>query len=403
MPEESQTTRERIATLLSGYYKKSLDEDERQELEVYCRQIPEMRSILQSLDDEELVSQDLADLNESGPEVFLPMVLEKLDILARPRSLRSRIRQWATQAAAAVLIPLVIFCIYHMMHPPAEIKGLAVKNDQRIISSGRNVILTLFDGQSLLLDDMVNGKKWKKDGITILKTDNGHASYKADITAKGFPQSYNTLATPRGAQFVLTLPDSTRVWLNNASTISFPAAFHDGWRNVRLTGEAYFEVTKNNLQPFSVIVGPEGNEDTIQVLGTSFNVSAYANEPHIETTLLIGSIRVVRKGNTMKLKPGQQLISGRNGDWPPPAEVDTANIVAWKEGRFNFTGNDIFQAMRQLERWYDIQTEVRGPVLQRKFIATLDRQPLGDLLEELSVKRNYFHYKFEGRKLIVSP
>lgn len=402
MPGESQPTRERIATLLTSYYKKCLDEDEKQELEAYCSQIPELRAVLQRLDDENAVRRDVDYFNESDPEIHLPVVLEKIRTPVEHNPSKTRALLWLKRAGAVAAVLLAVAGIYQALQPAAEKKALTVNSERKISSSGRHVILTLFDGQEISLDDAANGQIWKKDGITVMKTGAGNASYKTDTSAGDSQQRFNTLTVPYGNLFALTLPDGTKVWLNTKSTLTFPSAFHGGRRNVRLNGEAYLEVAQNDQQPFFLTVGPEGNEQTIEVLGTSFNITAYANEQHTETTLLSGKIRVVRENDTAVLTAGDQLISGQQREWLVQKAINTSNTVEWKEGRFNFTGNDIYQALRQLERWYDIQTEVRGWVSDRKFMTTAPHQPLGDLLDVLSRKGADFHYKFEGRKLIVS-
>ncbi len=153
------------------------------------------------------------------------------------------------------------------------------------------------------------------------------------------------MSTPRGRQFEITLPDGTHVWLNAASSIRYPTVFAGNERNVELDGEAYFEVVKNAKQPFVVNAR---NKAIIEVLGTSFNISAYENEKSLNTTLLDGSVKV----NGTILKPGQQARVTEEVRVIDQTDID--KVMAWQRGFFNSEGATLEEVMQQLERWYDI-------------------------------------------------
>ncbi len=261
-------------------------------------------------------------------------------------------------------------------------------------------ILTLADGSRVLLDSIKNGIVALQQGVTASVID-GALVYQG----KGNEMVYNVMSTPKGRQFQLVLPDGTKVWLNSASSIRYPIIFSGNERSVEISGEAYFEVAKNKNMPFRVSANRKAG---IEVLGTQFNVNAYEDESALRATLLEGSIAVYSAAgapaNSKKtiIKPGQQAIINRNA----PAIVtvtDQVNIeqtVAWKNGLFNFDGVRLEDALKQLERWYDIEVSYNKPLPNVELIGEMTRGvTLNDLLTVLE-KLN-IHTKLEGRKLII--
>lgn len=211
-----------------------------------------------------------------------------------------------------------------------------------------------------------------------------------------------TLTTPKGGQYQLVLPDGSKVWLNAASSIKFPAAFTSGNRHVEVTGEVYMEIAQNSNRPF--IVSSEGSQ--IEVLGTSFNINAYENEGVVKTTLVDGSVKVNQQ---VILKPGQQAIqpldttavTASSEQQPRVITVDVTQALAWKNGVFNFKGMDIKSVMRQLERWYDIKVQYRGTVsddliFEGKMYRSVSLSSVLILLRDMGVK-----LELDGRTLIV--
>src|SRR5690606_13240443 len=157
------------------------------------------------------------------------------------------------------------------------------------------------------------------------------------------PLTYNTITTPRGGQYMVVLPDGTKVWLNAASSLRFPTAFTGKERRVELSGEAYFEVAKSGI-PF--LVNSAGQQ--IEVLGTHFNVMAYEDEASIKTTLLEGSVKVSNMKSQIShlLRPGQQSSLSRDGSLKV-TEVNTEEAAAWKNGYFIFANENIQSSMKK--------------------------------------------------------
>lgn len=301
------------------------------------------------------------------------------------------LRKWGW-AAAAVVIGLGIGIYIWKADMKTTEPGIAVK--PVVILPGKNgAVLTLADGRQVVLDSLGNGVVANQNGSQVLLKE-GTLAYESAGAAKG-EVAYNTMTTPKGRQFKITLPDGTGVWLNAASSISYPTAFTGNERKVTVTGEVYFEVVKNPRMPFKVSVN---NKAEVEVLGTHFNVNAYSNESAVKTTLLEGSVKV-RYNNTVILKPGQQAI----GDSQLTiANADVEQVMAWKNGLFNFEGASFKEIMQQLERWYNIEVVYEKGIPDIEFEGKMTRDvPLNDLLKML--ERSDIHFRIEGQKLLVQP
>ena len=251
------------------------------------------------------------------------------------------------------------------------------KND--IAPGGNKAILTLANGHTILLDSSSNGTLARQGNTSIVKLNSGQLAYQpasdqqTDYPSAAAALSYNTLSTPRGGQYQLTLPDGSKVWLNAASSIRYPTAFTGKERKVEISGEAYFEIAKNAAQPFKVkIIAPAmgGNASSgyagagseIEVLGTSFNIMAYEDDTVASTTLLEGAVKVTIGANSRTLSPGQQLKAGNKGSIQLIPDVDIQKTIAWKNGKFIFYNDDIVSIMKQLTRWYDIDVRMEQMV-----------------------------------------
>ena len=210
------------------------------------------------------------------------------------------------------------------------------------------------------------------------------------------PVGYNVLATPSGGQYKVVLPDGSKVWLNDLSSLRYPTAFSGGQRLVTLTGEAYLEVAKDQLHPFRVQVG----NTAVTVLGTHFNINAYPDENGITTTLLEGMVSVANNGKTVLIKPGQAAISGQGVSLVDHA--DTSAVTAWKDGYFEFSDADIRAVMRQLSRWYGIDVRFEGKAPEQLVSGRISRNNMaGDVLSFLEASG--YHFKIEGKTITVLP
>lgn len=209
--------------------------------------------------------------------------------------------------------------------------------------------LTLASGKKIRLSDAVNGELSNESGVSITKTKNGELIYQIKETGAA-KNKFNTLSTSNGETYQVRLPDGSAVWLNAASSLTYSAKLiQNGKRSVTLSGEAYFQVAKDKSHPF--VVSTAGQQ--VEVLGTHFNVNAYADEPITATTLVEGSVKVSSGSDQQMLKPGFQARNNGNGIKISKANLE--GVTDWKDGEFNLDETDFRVAMRKIARWYDVE------------------------------------------------
>ena len=308
-------------------------------------------------------------------------------------------KRWLQVAAAAILIAGG-FVLYNMIGKsnspqPVIVKGIPQQQD--IAPGGNKAILTLADGSKIVLDSAANGNLTKQGNVKVIKLD-GQLTY--NTTGSTTEVLYNTITTPRGGQYQLILADGSKVWLNAASSLRFPATFTGSERKVELTGEGYFEVVKNAAMPFKVNVAGKGE---VEVLGTHFNINSYGNEAAINTTLLEGSVRVtgLKTNDSRLITPGQQAQLIANGQINVNNQVDISEVMAWKNGKFIFQDADIQSIMRQIERWYDVEVSFRGNSTNEQFVGTIPRIVNISQILKMLEKTGAVKFEIEGKKVIV--
>lgn len=302
-------------------------------------------------------------------------------------------------AAAAILLLLGLGLYSLLLHKP--VKEFAQSSDiiatTDIAPGGNKAILTLGNGQQITLDSAKNGMISQQGGTKVIKLKNGQLAYN-NLKANKATIVYNTISTPRGGQYEIELSDGTKVWLNAASSIYFPNKFKGQFREVRISGEAYFEVTKNKKQPFKVLA----NGMEVKVLGTHFDVMAYNNESVTKVTLLEGQVNVTQDDKALLLAPGEQARLNPNGELEKLEGVDLQGIIAWKNKQFWFNDDDINTVMRQLARWYNINIVIKGNIPQH-FEGFIPRDVSVSKVFEALQATSHLHYKIENNTIIVSP
>ncbi len=303
-------------------------------------------------------------------------------------------RRWWAAAAAAVVLGMAV-AGYNRLREKDISAPQIISSNADIAPGGNKATLTLADGSVVTLDSA--GNQVIRQGSARISQQGGQLRYEG---AEDQPPVWNKLSTPRAGQFRITLPDGTRVWLNAASSIRYPTAFAGAERKVEITGEVYFEVTHDARKPFRVEVA---GRSTVEVLGTSFNISAYADETMIKTTLLEGKVKVAANGNpAQELRPGQQAIQAESGSVTISNDVDPAEVLAWKDGWFQFNQASIPEVMRQLARWYDVEVHYAGAVPDRAYVGRIERSlTLAQVLRVL--ERSGIHTKIEGKQLTLLP
>jgi transmembrane sensor len=325
---------------------------------------------------------------------------------------------WRWVAAAAVIIILAGSGTWYWLssgNKPAVVSTPQQQND--VMPGSDQAVLTLADGKTILLDSATH-KILGQQGQTIVNQRGGQLVYDASETAT-IPSGevlYNTLSTPRGGQYQLTLPEGSKVWLNAASSIRFPAAFNDSARVVYITGEVYFEIkpqfVKNGKEriPFIVKILPSsggGRGTEVKVLGTHFNINAYDDEAAIRTTLLEGLVSVRQSGignrESAILKSGEQAVIAANSPLTIHHSPDLKQVMAWKNGLFRFDGVDLKAMMRQLARWYDVEVIFeQGAPISEPFNGAMQRSlQLSQVLKGMTAMG--IHVKKEGKKIIIMP
>jgi len=325
---------------------------------------------------------------------------------------RKKINLWPRIAAAAAILLIVGLSVffYTTYYAPRHLEGSEATRDlfaNDIKPGGNKAYLVLSNGKRVSLTDAANGELAKEAGVEITKTADGQVIYttrhpeggttEGSVNGRSLPgvemTAMNTIETPRGGQYQIRLPDGSKVWLNAASRLIYPVSFIGrGQREVSLDGEAYFEISKNKLQPFVV----KSKNQEVTVLGTHFNINSYSDEPDAKTTLLEGSVKV----NDATLKPGEQATLANNQI--KVTQVNTELAVAWKNNQFMFESERIENIMRMIARWYNVDIVYVGPTPTDKFGGAISKfQNVSKVLQILEVTGSV-HFKIEGKIIYVS-
>jgi ferric-dicitrate binding protein FerR (iron transport regulator) len=316
-------------------------------------------------------------------------------------------------AAAAVLLTLIgaasyLFLFRKPVTAPAHAETAKVK--PRDVPPGRDAaLLTLADGRTIVLDS-ASGTITQQGGATVINL-NGQVSYANETKDKPTTVVYNTISTARGNQYQLILADGSKVWLNSASSLRFPTSFTGDRREVELDGEGYFEIATLRLRsgqkmPFHV----KTKTQDVEVLCTHFNVNAYNDEGSTKTTLLEGAVKVrqwsmvngqLKTGNEAMLKPGEQaVLSGAHSPFTIDHSPDIDQVMAWKNGWFEFDDTDIRAIMRQISRWYDVDIRYETKTGNETYGGRISRNiNLSNILKMLELYG--VHFKLEGKTLTV--
>jgi ferric-dicitrate binding protein FerR (iron transport regulator) len=397
---------ERIAGLITKYNRDSITEQEYQELMTWCDLSDVNRQLFERLSDPNYLSDKLKELpnmrslKEAGWQKVITAISAEGEEPYAGFIIPARRRIWRHYVVAASVVALFGLGVwsYTKYFSVAKTNTLSVlasdfKNDVK--PGGTKAVLTLSDGSTVVLDSTGSGTVAQQGSAKIVRLDKGRLAYKT-VNENSGEITYNTLTTPAAGQFSVTLPDGSKVWLNNASSLRYPVAFTGKTREVELKGEAYFEIARNAAQPFKVKVGAM----LVDVLGTTFNIAAYGDESHIRTTLLTGGVRVSEGAANTLLKPGEQVRVSPEGKFSAPQEVDADGVIAWKNGLFHFERADIHTVMRMLARWYDVEVQYEGPATSRLFGGDIERKlNLSEVLEIL--QKNQVHFTIEGKKITV--
>lgn len=361
----------RIGTLLEKYEKNTATDEELQELDQWYASFEDRPVITASMSASE---------QETARERLLLSINQQINR-------KIRIRIWPRIAVAAALLAIITTLLLYRQ--PASLQMAAEP-----APGGNKAVLTLSNGEQIVLDEAANGQLAIQQQTVISKTADGEITYNAG-KAIDTNLVYNTVTTPRGGQYHLVLSDGTDIWLNAASSITYPAKFSGKNREVEITGEVYFKVSPDAGKPFRV----KSRDQQIEVLGTQFNINAYTDEAATSTTLVEGSV-MVHAGHARKtLEPGQQAIRENNGIKVVPADIRSQ--TAWKDGYFHFVDADIKTVMRQISRWYDVEVVFEGPVTNETFTGRISRDRSISQVLKIVQESKSIQLTFKERRIMI--
>ena len=395
----------RLGYLFQVYFNKSATPDEREELMELVSRAENDEATRALLDEAwQGYHSRTAVFNEMKREEMVAYILNKAastqvtPVIGQDR----RSVNWLQTAAAAAILLFVVSGVFYWLYqnkpgqPFEQSKDIAEKAVRNIHPGTNKAVLTLSDGSSIVLDSAHLGTVAGQGNANITQINTATLSYRANGgKGKGEGVVYNTLSAPRGGQYRLILCDGTQVWLNASSSIHFPTTFNDKERKVSISGEAYFEVAKNADMPFVVST----KDIEVHVLGTHFNIKAYDDEKYIITTLLEGSVKISKGSLSKMLVPGQQSRIGNAGGISI-VEADRDEVMAWKNGWFQFNACGIEEVMRQISRWYDVDVVYEGKIPTGHFSGLVSRK--NDIAQVLEIiQTGNARFRMEGKKVVV--
>lgn len=408
------------AELIVKYLKGELTDQQKAELDDWIAQSDRNKALFEKLTNEDTVQHELELLSSIDKEAAWEHIVAETGYRKPVRTAYIGNR-WFNYAAAALIFVVSGLLGYRFLYKRESPKQVA-QQPADFAPGTDKAVLTLADASRIILDDATNGEIARQGGITITKTADGQLVYDAsELGQSSVPESgsnlvYNTITTPRGGKFRIVLPDGSKVWLNAASSLTYPTSFRENARKVELKGEAYFEIAHasdahRKAMPFQVVTVGQ----IVEVLGTHFNINSYSDENSVKTTLIEGKVKVTKthaeklepkvaqaSGAALVLQPGQQaqLDLNSRARLNLVAKVDLEEAVAWKNGQFQFKDTDLPTIMRQISRWYDVEVDFQGKIPETKFRGKISRDvPLSQFFQILQLSG--VNFKIEGRKIIV--
>lgn len=399
-----------IPSLILKHLHRTISDAERQLLEQWLNESSAHRQRFNELTNFETLQKKVVSWQHAGGDMEMAWVKLISQLEAPEQVIIRRIpmirKYWQIAAAVAVVaFGITFYLIQSKSKSSTGSKGpesqMAVQTD--VQPGGNKAILELADGKIIAMDDANDGTVAKQGAAQVIKKE-GVISYVGGISKPGLSVLYNKLTVPKGGQYQLVLQDGTKVWLNAESSIRYPTVFNGKDRTVEITGEAYFEVAPSISPQGGVKKGfhVRTGDLNVSVLGTHFNVMAYAEEGANEITLLEGAVQVSRSGAVAFLKPGQQAVAKVKSEEKMEVKrtVDTEEVMAWKNGKFRFNDEELAAVLRQIARWYDVNVVYEGNVPQIRLNGEAKRNlSLSNLLKMLELSDVKF--RIEGKKLIV--
>lgn len=328
---------------LLRYTRGELSKEEEKGIEQVLSEVEGMNTLVGELKDKNRIEHEMHVIARFDTERALGKVKNRKQVKRRG------ILPWIA-AASVVVIAGVSAWILLSQEPDVHNLPVAEK-----FEPGKAVVtLEMASGLKYRLDTLSSVVRNNRVNVAFDNNDGVLKIKEQDSLADGATKEigYNTINVPYGGTYTVELCDGTKVYLNSGTTLEFPSRFDGKVRSVILKGEAYFDVARNVSKPFVV----EVDEMKVKVLGTSFNVKSYVDEPGVYTTLVEGSVAILRDGQPeKKIKPGEQAYYNKGVGTLSIAEVDVNEFTSWKDGLFYFKDIALEEILRIVSRWYDLE------------------------------------------------
>ncbi|MBV4359089.1 FecR family protein [Pinibacter aurantiacus] len=387
--QETEEKAQRIAYLVAGFINKTLTTKEHDELDEWVGENDDNTELFAQLTDKRNIDEAMAFMTGLNKDKAYKKIKSQLFTAKKIKWL------FPVSIAAIVLIAFGIGWLIKSGGDEPQPEKPDGANETAILPGFAKATLQLANGRTIELGPKQQGKIANQNGVEINGTDQT-ITYSGEERSKS-EAAFNTLIVPKGGKYVLKLSDGTTVWLNAASSIKYPVAFTGNERKVVVEGEAFFDIAKNEQKPFIV----QTSNQSIKVLGTSFNVSTYIDEPSTQTTLVSGKIKVIAGGLEKVLTTGEQACVNAPGN----IEITKANlreVTAWKEDQFLFKNQPIENIMRQLARWYDVKVVYKSNINYHFNAAVPRKEPLLTILQLLQ-QTGHVHFAVNGTTVEVGP
>lgn len=384
-----------IAALIAKEKRGTLTDEESKALQQWLAESDSNKALYGKFGNKTFVSDNIEELKKINSQHAYKAVVARITSLDKAKTRYLGIPNYAKYAAAVVLLIASTYFVVSILHRPE-----ATEIAQSIIEPGRQKAILLTSGnEEIALDGATNKQIVTSDKARIVQ--NGSTlSYGQSASDSAAEIAYNTLLTPRGGEYSLVLSDGTEVKLNAGSKLKYPVVFTGNTREVILEGEAFFKVAKSGTVPFIVTT----NEVHITVYGTMFNVSTYAGESSVQTTLVEGSVgvSVKKSGSDTRLKPGEQFAMDKNTGETETRKVNTDQYIAWTKGLFVFENEPIEHILSVMSRWYDFDFEFANNALrEQRFTLSLGRyDDVSKILDMISASSG-IRFSEKGKQITV--
>lgn len=407
---------QRVAYLVAGFLRHQLSDQEKDELDEWITASDANQELFEELIEPATIDRGFQQIDAVDTEAALQRIKERIHFMPKEKGIQRRL---FLSIAASVVLIAGAYLIFTMMNRKPNDEQVTVQTNA-IQPGGNYALLTLGNGKQIRLAEMKNGLIDSADGSEVLKVADGQLSY---VDNQQTNEEQHLLTTPIGGQYNVLLPDGSRVWLNSASSLKYPVSFHGKERVVELTGEGYFEVSplapKGGQEKKPFIVKVNGIE--VEVVGTHFNINAYKDDAVVKTTLLEGRVKVRRERGagsresiadssqsavvspeSVVIQPGEQAVADKEGKIVVEKEINTEEVVAWKNGLFDFRDASIETILQQAGRWYDIKVVYQAKINKHFHAEILRSEPIEKLLRLLE-QTGSVHFKIEQKTIYVLP